>query len=77
MGHLIQKFILMLGGTTIWLYVNFLNIVFSKNYKSHIGNYLYEEYEFPKVNGVSSNKLNFITGILTFVLIITLIEYYN
>lgn len=76
-AHLITKFISMLGGVSVWLYANFMNIVFSKNHKSHIGNYLYEDYTSPKVSGLSANKLNFVVGIFTFVFIMSMIEYCN
>jgi hypothetical protein len=76
-GHFIKSFISMLGGISVWLYANFMNIVFSKSHESHIGYYLYEDYKTPNLSGLSSNKLNFVVGIFAFVFIITVIEYYN
>lgn len=77
MGHLLQKFFHMLGGTAIWLLSNFMNLVFSKNYKSHIGHYLYEDIEYPNKSSLDSKKITFVTGIGAFVLIITILEHYN
>ncbi len=77
MGHLIQSFFHLLGGTTIWLISNFMNVVFSKSYKSHLGEYLYEDLTYNNKSSLDSKKITFVTGILIFVLIISVLEYYN
>lgn len=77
MGHLIQAIFMMLGGTTRWIHANFMNIVFSKENESHIGHYLYENDKSVNRSGMDSVKLNFVVGIVVFVLIITIIGYFN
>ena len=77
MGHMIQAIFMMLGGTTRWLYAIFMNLVFSKTNESHIGYYIYENDKSVNKSGMDSVKLNFVIGILVFVFIITIIEYYN
>ncbi len=77
MAHLLQAFIKMLGGVAIWLLSNFMNVVFSKNYKSNIGYYLYEDIQYEMHPDYSSKNVNFVTGIFVFVLIITIIGFYN
>ena len=77
MGHFIRSLFNMFGGISVWLYANFMNIVFSKSYDSHIGNYLYEDYKSPNLNGWSSKKLNAVVGVFIFVFIITILEHYT
>ncbi len=76
MGYLIQKLFFALGGFTRWLYCIFMNIVFDKNYEKSIECYLFEN-KVVDNSGMDSNKKNFVLGIFVFVLIITIIGYFE
>ena len=53
-----------------------MNLVFDKQYKKHIGYYLFEE-EPTENSGLDSNKKNFVIGIFVFCFIIILTEYFS
>ncbi|WP_396170592.1 hypothetical protein [Flavobacterium sp.] len=76
MAGLIQKLFYTLGGFARWLYSLFMNLVFDKQYKKHIGYYLFEE-EPTENSGLDSNKKNFVIGIFVFCFIIILTEYFS
>jgi len=71
-GHLFQKLFFALGGFSRWFFCIILNLFLDKNHKTNIGYYLYENKQIDK-NSMDSNKWNFVFGIITFVLLITLL----
>jgi len=77
MGRLIQSLFYMLGGIAIWLFSNSVNIILSKNYKSHLGDYLYGGVTYANKSSLSAKQINFVTGIVVFFLIITILERFN
>lgn len=76
MGFLIQRFFFALGGLALWIYCNFMNIVFDKKYKKNIEFYLFEEVESGN-SGLNSSQLKFVLGIFMFILILVLIQYFE
>lgn len=76
MGYFIQKIFFTLGGLARWIYSLFVNIVFDKNYEKNIEYYLFEEKGIDK-SGMNSNQKNFVLGIFMFILIISLIGYFE
>ena len=74
MGHLIQKFFHALGGLTLWFWALFMNNCLHKNKRTDISYYLFEEFEVKKNTGFSAEGIRLVLGILTFILILILLD---
>lgn len=72
---MIQKFILGLGGFSLWIYALIMHVFFSKNNRTDIGYYLFEEFDTTNKSGMNIHKLRFVLGICTFIFILFVIDY--
>ena len=70
-----QKLFFALGGLTLWIYAISMNVFLSKNNKTNLGYYLFEELEITNKSGFDINKIRFILGIFMFIFIFILIDY--
>ena len=74
MGTLIQKLFMAFGGFSLWLFAFSLNILYSKNYNTELGYYLFDDLNENENINYFSNKSRFVVGIFTFIIILFIID---
>lgn len=74
MGSLIQKLFMAFGGFSFWLFAFSLNILYSKNYKTELGYYLFDDLTESQNTIYFSNRSRFVVGILTFIFVLFIVD---
>lgn len=74
MGKLIEKIFMAFGGFSLWFFAFSLNILYSKNYKTELGYYLFDDLDESENKNYFSNRSRFVTGIMTFVFVLFIID---
>lgn len=74
MGTLIQKLFMAFGGFSLWLFAFSLNMLYSKNYKTELGYYLFDDLTESQNINYFSNRSRFVVGIQTFIFVLFIID---
>lgn len=74
MGSLIQKSLMAFGGFSLWLFAYSLNILYSKKYNTELGYYLFDDLNENQNIKYFSNKSRFVVGVLTFIIVLFIID---
>lgn len=77
MGHFFEKIFLALGGFSLWVYALFCYHVLSKECNTKLAYHLFEPYTIKNKSGFSTDRIRFIFGIATFILLIILIDMFD